>query len=682
MSIDSKNNKGRSNKLLRALPLFIPVIVQIVAISMSKPAADAEHQTFLLLISYFLLALSTAVIFFDLGKLRVLSGIIFALSPAACCLLLESMIRNPFEVKFKILLLNFAIFYLVALFLLFLTGRSWPATLFLGVYGFAAGLTEHYVLVFRNAPLFPWDLKSVGTAVTVVDNYDFSITYGISVAVVTLMLIVILGFKLNFKLNIRPLGIIPKLKKHTVLITRSVACLLLASMMGGYVYYVNLDRSYTDFGMYPYLFTPKVVYSRNGFTVAFLSMLRYITVDKPDGYNDESLEFLATLSDTYARVQNESVDKDAQKPNIIVIMNEAFSDLSVLTDFETNEEVTPFLDSLTENTVKGNLHVSVLGGNTANTEFEFLTGCSMAYLPAGSIPYQQYIKGDIPSLASQLKSQGYSTMAIHPYNSTGWNRNTVYPWMSFDKSIFRSALKGATVFRDYVTDISVYRYIIEQFKTKSEDPLFVFNVTMQNHGSYTKVYENFNHTQITATGLESDVKLSTYLSLMKETDDAFAYLVRYFESYREPTIILMFGDHQPAATVSSKLLKRYGVTLDDTDINDVEQRYIVPFYLWANYDIEEKEYEAVSANYLATILVEVAGLEMTAAQAYLSELYKAYPVITANAVMDNKGYLYSIDAMRDEININQYAQIQYSYLFDGDEMGLFSYKDWQLETID
>ncbi len=681
MSTDIKDKKEGNKKLLRQLPLFIPVIIEIIAISMSKPAPEAENQTFWLLLSYFILAVSTAVIFFDIGRIPVLPDLFLAVTPAACCLLLESMIRNPFEVKFKILLLNFAIFYLVALFLLYLTGRSWPAALFLGVYGFAAGLTEHYVLIFRNAPLFPWDLKSVGTAATIVDNYDFSITYGISVSVVTLMLIVILGFKLSFKLEIRPLGIIPKLKKYTAAITRTVACLLLASMMGGYVYYVNLDRSYTDFGMYPYLFTPKVVYSRNGFTVAFLSMLRYLTVDKPDGYTDEQLEALAAISDTYAREQNKDVDKDAKKPNIIVIMNEAYSDLSVLTEFETNEEVTPFLDSLTENTVKGNLHVSVLGGNTANTEFEFLTGCSMAYLPAGSIPYQQYIKGEIPSLASQLKDQGYSTMAIHPYNSTGWNRNTVYPWMSFDKSIFRSALKGATVFRDYVTDISVYRYIINQFRNKSEDPMFVFNVTMQNHGSYTKVHENFNHTQITAKGLESDVKLSTYLSLMRETDDAFAYLLRYFQTYREPTVILMFGDHQPAATVSSKLLKRYGVTLDDTDINDVEQRYIVPFYLWANYDIEEKEYEAISVNYLASLLVDVAGLEMTAAQAYLSELYKTYPVITANAVMDSDGNLYSIDSMRDDDLINQYAQLQYSYLFDKDENGLFSYKDWQLETI-
>lgn len=96
-------------------------------------------------------------------------------------------------------------------------------------------------------------------------------------------------------------------------------------------------------------------------------------------------------------------------------MNEAFSDLSVLGEFTTNKEYLPFIQSLTDNTVKGNVYVSVKGGNTPNSEFEFLTGTSMAYLPAGSIPYQQYINSDTPSMVSQLEELGYSTTAMHPY---------------------------------------------------------------------------------------------------------------------------------------------------------------------------------------------------------------------------------------------------------------------------
>ena len=125
-----------------------------------------------------------------------------------------------------------------------------------------------------------------------------------------------------------------------------------------------------------------------------------------------------------------NTNNNEKMPNIIVIMDEAFSDLSVLGDLETNKDYMPFVHSLqngADNTITGYLNVSVCGGNTADTEFEFLTGNTMAFLPAGSIPYQQYIKDTTPSLASYLKGLGYETYAQHPYNASGWNRETVYP---------------------------------------------------------------------------------------------------------------------------------------------------------------------------------------------------------------------------------------------------------------
>ena len=47
--------------------------------------------------------------------------------------------------------------------------------------------------------------------------------------------------------------------------------------------------------------------------------------------------------------------------------------------------------------------------------FEFLTGNSMAFLPQGSIPYQQYITKELPALPAYLASLGYETVATHPY---------------------------------------------------------------------------------------------------------------------------------------------------------------------------------------------------------------------------------------------------------------------------
>ncbi len=461
-------------------------------------------------------------------------------------------------------------------------------------------------------------------------------------------------------------------------ITRGVAAFLSAAILSGTVYYVNLDRSYTDFGMYPYLFTPKVVYSRNGFTVAFLSMLRYVTVSKPDGYSSELLEDIARRAELAAEEANAEIELESlEKPDIIVIMNEAFSDLSVLTGqpIETTggEDYMPFLRSLTENTVKGNLHVSVLGGNTANTEFEFLTGASMAFLPTGSIPYQQYIKSDTSSLASYLKGYGYETSALHPYNTKGWNRHTVYPDFGIDTSIFKINMGGRySLLRQYVTDKSCYNYIMRSIGQSDTDaPKFWFNVTMQNHGSYTAEYDNFNHNDITVEGLANDKKLSTYLSLIKKSDEAIEDLLAELEDSERPTVVCFFGDHQPAATVSKKLLKKYGVTLREDSIDDLAKQYIVPFYIWANYDIEEAEYEAISVNYLSTLLAKTAGLPLTDAQAFLWELYEEYPVVTANYFMDADGRIYTSDVYGEHQRLLEYAAMQYNYLFDGDEYNLF-----------
>ena len=161
------------------------------------------------------------------------------------------------------------------------------------------------------------------------------------------------------------------------------------ALLWGFTAMLHQDSTVARFKLYDKLFTPTVMSKRDGTAVAFLMELKYIVVEKPDGYNKEDAAALLASYDT------NDTESATHTPNIIVIMNEAFSDLSVLGDFETNEDYMPFLHSLmqegTPNTISGHLNVSVLGGNTANTEFEFLTGCSMAFLPFRSIPYDTYM---------------------------------------------------------------------------------------------------------------------------------------------------------------------------------------------------------------------------------------------------------------------------------------------------
>ena len=151
-----------------------------------------------------------------------------------------------------------------------------------------------------------------------------------------------------------------------------------------------------------------------------------------------------------------------QTPNVIAVMNESFSDLSVLGDFKTNQDYMPFYHSLKKNTIKGNMYMSSFGGQTANSEFEFLTGSSMAFLPGGSVAYQYQVKDELGSLTTTLKEQGYQGMkALHPYLASGYNREVVYPLLGFSDFLSDVDFKEPEMLRRFISDKENYKKVIE-----------------------------------------------------------------------------------------------------------------------------------------------------------------------------------------------------------------------------
>ena len=452
---------------------------------------------------------------------------------------------------------------------------------------------------------------------------------------------------------------IPKFQLWKRLIPAGVCCIVL-------VLFVNLlqDEDFqTGHRLYPFLFTPAFMTQVNGVAVTFAMDLAYMTVEKPAGYDAVKEQ---ALLESYAGQEDDtdSSEKKEELPNIIVVMNESFSDLNVLGDFTTNEDYMPYLHSLqngAENTVTGYLNVSVCGGNTANTEFEFLTGNSMAFLPQGSIPYQQYITKELPALPAYLASLGYETVATHPYYADGWDRDKVYPLLGFSESIFKDQYWGAGYVRKYVSDNSCVDKIIELYEKKEEGtPLFVFNVTMQNHGGYSDTYDNFTP-DITVEGVES-TPLSQYLSLVRLSDQALEKLISYFEEADEKTIVVFFGDHQPNDTVAAPILNLNGMTTKTLTEDQLKLRYEVPYVIWANYDIDAESGKDTSANYLAADVLHYAGISENAYGSYLLELQQNYPIISAMRVLTKDGLDTNSSSLKQELK--DYQSLQYYQLFD------------------
>lgn len=622
--------------------------------------------------------------------------IFFSIFPITAFYLMEFYEHNPFEeVRFMAAFFNIILFELIAWILYFVTGRAKWALRAVFIVAMVFGLINHYVMLFRSTPFVPWDIFSIGTATSVASNYDFAPTAGvIVVTVIFIALIMLMHFvdfrikwKFRFRLILTVLGLI-------------ALCLFVNALQ---------DEDFqTDNYLYPFLFTPAYMTKVNGMAVTFAMDLKFVAVDKPDGYSrQKAKELLDSYSGTddnsdaaAASDNSATIDEDADKdnatnnaanntaiidksdyPNIIVVMDEAFSDLSVLGDFDTNTDYMPFVHSLekgNENTITGYLNTSVCGGNTADTEFEFLTGNTMAFLPVGSIPYQQYIKSTTPSLASYLKSIGYATYAQHPYYGSGWNRDTVYPLLGFDNLSFMQDYSNQRFVRKYISDETSFDRIIETYENKPDGkPAFIFNVTMQNHGGYTDTYYGFDNT-VTADKLNNSA-LDQYLSLIKMTDEDLKNLIEYFSNVDEKTIVVFFGDHQPNDTVASSVLAANGLDYNNLSNEELKLRYQVPYVIWANYDIDEAAGKDTSVNYLAANVLKAAGVPTNDYQSFLLKLQEEYPIISA--VRTDKTTDKTLDKasnksdkatgskkkQADSDMLNDYKLLQYYRLFDWED---------------
>lgn len=589
---------------------------------------------------------------FGLTRSKLPSCAALLLCPIITFYLFDLYTHNPFtSMNFKTQLLNI-VFYELSGILLFGIFRYVRIALMLqsGLF-MIVGLANYYVLNFRSAPIMPWDIFSLRTAASVADNFNYSLE--MEALAVLLSFLALLVFESRFTMRA------PVRKRK-----RSLLIILPALLLCGYVNMVQSDSFVSDFGLYDKLFTPTVMNKRDGNVVAFLMEMEYLNVEKPEGYSATEMQT------AYEEGHSESLSnaianpEEVKTPNIIVIMDEAFSDLSVLGDFTTNEDYMPFIHGLQEgapNTITGLLNVSVLGGNTANTEFEFLTGNTMGFLPQGSVAYQQYISGEHPSIASYLKELGYQTVAIHPYNASGWERNRVYPALGFDSFLSKEDFVGAGKLRGYISDEASFDKIIDLYEDKEEgEPLFVFNVTMQNHSGYDEEFANFTP-KITVDGITAK-SLPNYLSLMKETDQALEKLISYFQNAAEDTMIVFFGDHQPTSYVSNPILRLNGI--DPNTLTEEENllKYKVPYVIWSNFDMEEQTGQETSTNYLMIDVLENCGLPLPSYQSFLKEIRQEYPIITTMQVRDAEGnYLTVKDC--DEA-LNPYRSMQYYLLFD------------------
>ena len=347
-------------------------------------------------------------------------------------------------------------------------------------------------------------------------------------------------------------------------------------------------------------------------------------------------------------------------PHVIVVMNESLAELSIFGEMETEELVTPFLDSLQENTTRGFALSSVYGGKTPNSEYEFLTGNSLAFFPPAMIAFSE-LQRPCWSLERYLESLGYESYATHPEKQSNWRRYQTYPLLGFSDFCFREAYPNPKQIGDWVKDEEVYRHLIRVFEaSERESPLFLYAVTSQNHGPYTS---EPGYPQQTIKGCKSE-SAGGYLARIHESDRAFRKLVEYFEQVDEPVVILLYGDHQP--NMETELLEYlHGGALESLD--EQQLMYEIPYFIWANFDIEERRPELTSINYLSNDLLEAAGLPLSPYNRFLKDVQETIPAINAFGYYSrSEGRFQTLEEARGEEAqaLLDYETLQYNAVND------------------
>lgn len=599
------------------------------------------------------------------GKKKSLERIMNLLYPALAVMIYILSIACIFD-TFSLDLLSAVYNILLSLpllsVLLMITRRYHVAAVSASLLAFAVFYVDQYVFSARLTHIRISDFRLIKEALRVAGRYPLPCSSEILKRFVLVLLLC--AFLLFVYFYYRP-----KIKKSRVLVEGSVMTVLSVLLIISGV--IPSSTEGFDFSTEA---------EQRGLFYSWYCQTKESRIQIPSGYSKEEADRI--LSEYKAKTGDNDV-------NVIVIMNESLADYS-LTGNPRFDDPLSFTHSL-KNSFEGELLVSVFGGCTATTEYEFLTGNSMAFLPEYSSPYLQYVNHATDNLTSELKGIGYDTIAVHPYYSEEWNRSQVYKFFSFDKFISGSDFgdgievndksstskvtdnqisfgNGPLYIRGLISDQSSYERVLEETTDRS----FIFNVTMQNHGGYGYNGKDFKSNEyisvkdrtewegdrtlqgmlydINSDDVDSEVHdVNQYLTCSAMSDKAFEYLIGELEKSNEKTIVMMFGDHQPGLLISEHY----------TDVKDgVDPDYTVPYIMWANYDIDFDAPEITSPNYLSAILKKNAGLDLTGWDQFRLDVMEKYPVMTANYILDSDGKSVSRDALKD------YEYVQYMRMFE------------------
>ena len=521
-------------------------------------------------------------------------------------------------------------------------------------------VTNYYVIEFHGGPLSFLELKNAATAANVMGSYTLEFTPVVT-GILTLGVI---------ELAISFIGL-RAMQKHAVFGKRSWKRRLGLLAAAALIVFFGYASPYAVKPAHVLIWNWTTAYPYYGYIPCTVDTLQtcFNLVEKPEGYSDGRL----------AEIDMPTQVSQTSTPDIVLILNETFYDLHQASYFATDVDYMQGINSL-DGAITGYAVVPSIGGGTNKSEYELLTGNSMAPLAQSGSPFFTVDMTDAPSLVTILKAQGYETTACHPSNAVNYSRNAAYPAMGFDHVYFFDSFEDLESPRDrwYESDESTYANVIRWYEenrvTAAEEgvdrPQFMYCLTIQNHGNWSSGDDSYDtvHAIGNFGGYNDDV--NEYLTGIAESDAAFVKLVDYFAHSDRPTIVCMAGDHSPS----------FAANIADTETHSDDELDLLlratPYVIWANFDLTDSGVnvpEYMSINHLTSTVARLAGVGLSPYYAFQLELMKTFPIVTAyGAYYDDEGNRYNYD---DGCNaqVMDYRHLDYANIMREGDPALFAY---------
>lgn len=529
----------------------------------------------------------------------------------------------------QVILLNVGILLIVSTIFFVALGKSWGVVLNAVLYLFL--FLSNMIKIRYHDTFFTWfDLLQLKEAILIGREFLTAPIIVLVVLITGLLFFLIVKFRKKLKAYLKPqIRVVPTL----------ALIVLLASICTS----ISNDQ-YRYLDIYKRTWENEAVNVRlNGLIVNLLmnyNALQEIVMVEPEGYSKES------ANDLLEKFEQFNVKKsDAEEnPNVILIMAESLFDLDGVEGLQFDMDIDATIDEYSISKMLSPRY----GGYTSAMEFEALTGLSLAFMPPSLTPFTTYFNNpedDFPSIVHELKKNGYFSVAIHPDLADFYNRTIVYKNMGFDEyQAINDFVKteANTTLNGWITDEELGNRIVEELE-KSEDPKFIYAVTMEEH--YVNV-DKYSEPEVNVTsdllGEEDLATISQQATSYYHTDKMIQSIIEYIDSVDKPTLLYVFGDHLPPLEALGKL----GYT------DKLENKYNTSLVMYSNYKDINVDAKYITPNQLASQIMVDSEIVHSSYFDYIYYLREAYPVVHQEFT----------DIMNN-MDLDTYRFIQYDMLF-------------------